>query len=317
MIRFLQPWWLLALLPVAGVAAAYVWRQWRRRSDAVRFSNTDLLRRLAPAGLGRRRHLAPAAFLLALVALTGALARPAVDRPEPVERATVVLAIDVSLSMAATDVAPSRLRAAQEAAIGFVAELPSHHQLGVVAFAGAAQVMVPPNTDREAAVGAIRALELAEATATGEAVFASLDAIRTGSAELDNGEVVPARILLLTDGYRTYGRSTEDAGAAAAEAGVPVYTVAFGTDDGVVDISGQLHRVPVDRASMARLAEMTGGRFYEAATAGELAEVYEDMGSAIGYRMVPRELAQGVLAVALLLGLAAGAVSLRYTPRLP
>ena len=317
MIRFLQPWWLLVMLPVAGVAAGYLWRQWRRRADAVRFSNTELLRRIAPAGLGWRRHLAPAAFLLALVALTGALARPAMDRTEPVERANIVLAIDVSLSMAATDVAPSRIEAAQQAATGFVEVLPATHHLGVVAFAGSASVLVPLGTDRSAAVRAIDGLRLAEATSTGEAVFASLDAIRAAPSGGVVDEVIPGRILLLTDGYRTFGRSTEEAGAAAAEAGVPVYTVAFGTDSGVVDIAGQLHRVPVDRMSMARLAEITGGRFYEAATLAELAEVYEEMGSAVGYRTVPWELTHGVLAAGLLLALAAGTVSLRFTSRLP
>jgi Ca-activated chloride channel homolog len=240
-----------------------------------------------------------------------------VDRPEPVERATVMLAIDVSLSMAATDVAPSRIEAAQHAAIDFTEQLPPNHQLGLVAFAGTAHVLVSPGTDREAVVSTIEALELAEATATGEAVFVSLDAIQAVAATQDDDAVVPARILLLTDGYRTYGRSTEEAGAAAAEAGVPVYTVAFGTDEGMVDIGGQLHRVPVDRQSMAALAEVTGGQFYEAASAAELSQVYQDMGSAIGYRMVPRELTQGFLAAALLLALAAGAVSLRFTPRLP
>ena len=315
MIRFLQPWWLLALVPVAAVGAGYLWRQWRRRVHAVRFSNTELLRRIAPAGLGRRRHLAPAAFLLALAVLTAGMARPAVDRPEPVERATVMLAIDVSLSMAAEDVPPTRIEAAQRAAIEFIERAPPGHQLGIVAFAGSARVLVPPGDDRQAAVRAIETLELAEATATGEAVFTSLEAIQ---AVPDDGvEEAPASILLLTDGYRTYGRSTEEAGAAAAEQEVPVYTVAFGTDHGTVEIGGRLHRVPVDRGSMARLAEVTGGRFYEAATAEELAEVYDDMGTAIGFRMVPREVTQGFLAVALLLALAAGALSLRWTPRLP
>jgi Ca-activated chloride channel family protein len=131
------------------------------------------------------------------------------------------------------------------------------------------------------------------------------------------GGAVPARILLLTDGYRTYGRSTEEAGVAAAGASVPVYTVAFGTDQGRVQIGGQVHRVPVDRAAMATLAEVTGGRFYQAATAQELSEVYQDMGSAIGYRSVPREITQWHLAGALLLVLVAGALSLRWSSRLP
>lgn len=316
-IRFLAPAWLLALLPVAAVAAWYGWRQWRKRAYAVRFTNVELLRTLAPAGLGWRRHVAAGAFLLALVALTGAMARPAVDREEPVERATIILAIDVSLSMDSDDVPPTRLAAAQQAAIQFAQDLPPEHNLGLVSFARTASVLVPPGTDRAAVVQAIEGLVLAEATATGEAVFTSLAAIEAAAAEEAEDEVVPARILLLTDGYRTYGRSTEEAAAAAAEAEVPVYTVAFGTDEGTVEIGGQLHRVPVDRQSMAALAEVTGGQFYEAATAAELSAVYEDMGSAIGYRMVPRELTQGVLAVALLLALVAGAVSLRFTPRLP
>src|SRR5262245_58162577 len=119
MIRFLQPWWLLSLLPVFAIAGAYVWRQWRRRAYAVRFTNVELLRTLAPNGLGWRKHLAAGAFLLALVALGSAMARPATDTKEPLERATVMLAIDVSLSMEADDVKPNRLAAAQDAAKEF------------------------------------------------------------------------------------------------------------------------------------------------------------------------------------------------------
>jgi Ca-activated chloride channel family protein len=316
MIRFLQPWWLLALLPVAAVAAGYVWRQWRRRVHAVRFSNLELLRRIAPAGLGWRRHVAAAAFVLALVALSTGMARPAVDRELPIERATIMLAIDVSLSMEANDVAPTRLEAAQAAAVQFAGELPPEHNLGLVAFARSANVMVPPGTDREAVVRGIESLVLAEATATGEAVFTSLDAIRTVPADGAEGPP-PARILLLTDGYRTYGRSVEEAGTAAAEANVPVSTVAFGTDDGVVDIAGQLYRVPVDRDSMAALAESTGGQYYEAESLAELTAVYEDMGSSVGHRLVPQEITQWYLGGALALALLAGTFSLLWTPRLP
>lgn len=316
MIGFLQPWWLLGLLPVAAVAGWYLWRQLHRRSYAVRFTNVDLLRRVAPAGLGWRRHLAAAAFLLALVALTTAMARPAVDREEPVERATIILAIDVSLSMEAEDVSPNRMEAAQQAAIQFTEQLPAEHNVGIVAFARAANVVVPPTTDRSETVRAIENLVLAEATATGEAVFTSLEAIRMVPADGAQGPP-PARILLLTDGYRTYGRSVEAAAQAAAEANVPVSTVAFGTDYGVVDIGGQLHRVPVDRDSMSMLAEGTGGRYYEAESLEQLTAVYEDMGSSIGHRMVPYEVTQWYLGAALLLGLLAGAFSLLWTSRLP
>jgi Ca-activated chloride channel family protein len=315
MIRFLQPWWLLALLPVLAVAAGYAWRQWRRRAHAVRFSNLELLRRIAPAGLGWRRHAPAVAFLLALVALSAAMARPAVDRQEPVERATIILAIDVSLSMEAEDVEPSRLEAAQQAAVEFARQLPAAHNLGLVAFARTANVLVPPTTDRAAVVRGIESLVLAEATATGEAVFTGLDAIRTVPSD-GAPEPPPARILLLTDGFRTYGRSMEDAAAAAAAANVPVSTVAFGTDRGVVEIAGQLYRVPVDRESMATMAETTGGQYYEADSLAELTAVYEDMGSSVGHRTVPREITQWYLAGALLLALLAGGLSLRWTSRL-
>jgi Ca-activated chloride channel family protein len=316
MIRFLQPWWLLGLLPVAAVAAGYLWRQWRRRVHAVRFTNVELLRRIAPRGLGWRRHLAAAAFVLALVALSTGMARPAVDREEPIERATIMLAIDVSLSMEANDVAPTRVEAAQQAAIQFVEQLPPTHNLGLVSFARSANVLVPPGTDREAVIRGIQGLVLAEATATGEAVFTCLDAIRTVPANGADGPP-PARILLLTDGYRTYGRAVEEAATAASEANVPVSTVAFGTDDGVVDIAGQLYRVPVDRESMATLAETTGGQYYEADSLAELTAVYEDMGSSVGRRTVPREITQWYLGGALALALLAGTLSLLWTPRLP
>src|SRR4051812_10571353 len=148
MIRFLQPWWLLSLLPVLAVAGAYVWRQFRRRNYAIRFTNVDLLRTLAPRGLGWRRHASAGAFLLTLVTLGVATARPSVDQKEPLERATIMLAIDVSLSMQATDVAPTRLQAAQEAAETFVKELPPTYNVGLVSFAKSANVVVSPTKDR-------------------------------------------------------------------------------------------------------------------------------------------------------------------------
>jgi Ca-activated chloride channel family protein len=316
MIRFLEPWWLLALLPVVTVAAVYVWRQFRRRQYAMRFTNVDLLRTLAPKGLGWRRHVSAAAFLLSLFILASAMARPSVDKEEPLERATVMLAIDVSLSMEADDVAPNRIEAAQEAAKAFVKELPPTYNLGLVSFAKSANVLVSPTKDRSEVITAIDGLTLAEATATGEAVFTSLDAIRSVPADGADG-APPARIVLLSDGYRTSGRSIEDAANAASSANVPVSTIAFGTDTGVVDIRGNLQRVPVDRLSLQQLAEKTKGFFYEAASVSELKKVYEDMGSSIGHRVEPREVTQWYAGVALLLALGAAAASLLWTSRLP
>jgi Ca-activated chloride channel family protein len=316
MIRFLEPWWLLTLLPVFVMAGAYVWRQFRKRNYAMRFTNVDLLRTLAPKGLGWRRHISAAAFLLMLGALAAATARPSVDTEQPLERATVMLAIDVSLSMQADDVAPSRIEAAQEAAKAFVSELPGTYNLGLVSFAKAANVLVPPTKDRSAVIAGIDGLTLAEATATGEAVFTSLDAIRSVPSDGADG-APPARIVLLSDGYRTSGRSIEDAATAASQANVPVSTIAFGTDTGVVDIRGSVQRVPVDRLSLQELAENTKGYFYEAASVSELKQVYEDMGSSIGHRTEPREVTQWYAATGLLLGLIGAAMSLLWTSRLP
>jgi Ca-activated chloride channel homolog len=316
MVRFLEPWWLLALLPVLAIAAAYIWRQLRRRSYAIRFTNVELLSTLAPKGLGWRRHAAAAAFLLSLTALATAMARPAIDTEQPLERATVMLAIDVSLSMQADDVAPNRIQAAQEAAKQFVDELPESFNVGLVAFAKSANVLVSPTKDRPAVVQAIDGLTLAEATATGEAVFTCLEAIRSVPTDGAQG-APPARIVLLSDGYRTSGRSVEEAGAAAAAANVPVSTIAFGTDAGQVEINGQVQRVPVDRFALAELAETTNGFFYEAASVAELKQVYEDMGSSIGFRVEPREVTQWYAGVALLFALCAGAMSLLWTSRLP
>jgi Ca-activated chloride channel family protein len=315
MIRFMDPGWLAALLPVLTLAGLYVWRQRTRAHTAIRFSNLELLKSLAPRGIGWRRYLPAGVFLLGMFTLVLSLARPTAELEQPLERATVVLAIDVSLSMEAADVEPSRLEAAQIAAKAFVRELPEEYNLGLVSFARTAQVLVSPGKDRQPVLDALDALTLAEATATGEAVFTALESIRAVDPASD-GELVPARILLLSDGFRTYGRPVEDAAAAAAEADIPVSTVAFGTDDGVVDIAGEVQRVPVDRVALAGLAEATGGFFYEAASADELKRVYDDMGSSLGQRLVPVELTRWFAAVALLLTLLSGAFSLMWTPRI-
>jgi Ca-activated chloride channel family protein len=263
-----------------------------------------------------RRHASAVGLLLGLALLALALARPAVDAREPLERATIMLALDVSLSMQAQDVQPSRIQAAQSAAKEFVTQLPATFNVGLVAFAKSANVVVPPTKDHDMVISAIDGLALAEATATGEAVFASLDAISAVPADGADG-LPPARIVLLSDGYRTSGRAVEEAAAAAANANVPVSTIAFGTDEGEIEINGALQRVPVDRTALAELAESTHGIYYEAITSEGLAKVYEDMGSSIGYRIKSKEISQYFVGAGLLLALAAASLSLMWTSRLP
>ena len=317
MITFLQPWWLLAVLPVLAAAAAYAWWQWRRNAVAKRFSNVELLR-AAPHGWGRRRHLSAAALLLSMLALATAMAVPSIETREPVERATIILTIDVSLSMQAIDVTPSRLVAAQEAAKTFVDELPASYNLGLVSFSDTAAVLVSPSKDRHSVTAAIDRLQLGEATATGEAVFTALQAI---AAVPPDGAAAPppALILLLSDGYRTYGRSIEEAAQLAAAANVPVSTIAFGTDKGTIElgIGGQVQPVPVDRHALSTLAELTRGKYYEAASRDDLRRVYEDVGSSIGYRTVPREVWVWWVGAGLLFALTAAGLSLLWTSRLP
>ena len=317
MIRFLSPLWLLGVLPVLGLAGVYVWRQRRRQAFAVRFSNVDLLRAVAPGGIGPYRRHAPAlALVLSLFILALGMARPSIDGREPLERATVMVALDVSLSMMSDDVAPSRMQAAQAAAKNFVDQLPGQFNVGLVSFAKTANVVVSPTKDHAAVVSAIDGLQLAEATATGEAVFTCLDAIAGVPADGAEG-APPARIVLLSDGYRTFGRSIEDAAAAASTAKVPVSTIAFGTDEGTVNINGSHQRVPVDRQALEQLAESTQGFFYEAATAEALTQVYEDMGSSIGYKTVAKEIGRWFMGIGLLFALAAAGLSLLWTSRLP
>lgn len=316
MITFLAAHWLLLLIAVAALAGGYLFVALRRRTYAVRFTNLALLRSVAPRGPGWRRHVAAVAFLLSLLALVTAMARPSTFVKVPRERATVMIALDVSLSMMATDVSPSRVAAAKAAAKQFVDELPKTFNVGLVSFAGTASVVVSPTKDHSQLKTAIDGLQLDESTATGEAVFAALTALAAVPPDGARGPA-PGRIVLLSDGFRTAGRSNDAAADAARESKVPVSTIAFGTDDGSVELQGQLVPVPVDRDALQQLAEATAGRYYAAASGKELREVYKDLGSSIGFRRVPREITTWFLGLGLMLGFAAGAMSLVWTSRLP
>jgi Ca-activated chloride channel homolog len=236
----------------------------------------------------------------------------------PREKATVIMAVDVSLSMKATDIEPDRFRAMQKAAKEFVDVLPERINLGLVSFAGTATTLVPPTTDRAQVEGAIDNLDLAEATAIGEAVFTSLTAIENFQSSLsgDDQKSAPARIVLLSDGQTTVGREDTQAIDAARAAGVPVSTIAFGTDYGTLDLDGETVPVPVDRDSLEQIADQTGGSFSEAASASELEQVYSDLGSQIGYTTEPQDVSYWFVRFGVLFALIGAALSLLWTNRL-
>lgn len=312
---FLAPERLWLLLGPAALAAWFLVAVVRARSRAVMFADVALLDRIAPDRPGWRRLVPAAAFLLGVAALVVAFARPVGAVRVPRERATVVLAVDVSLSMEAEDVPPSRLDAAKRAAKEFVRLAPKELRIGLVPFAGVALPGVPPTTDRTSLVAAIDGLGLGEGTAVGEAIFAALELVEVTKA--DPGDEVPAAVVLLSDGTTTMGRPPEDAARAAAEAGVPVHTISFGTPDGEIVYEGEVVPVPPDEASLQAIAEATGGRFSTAATAEELRRILDDVGSEVAYVTEPRELWEYVLAVAIVLLVVAGGTAVVEMAALP
>jgi Ca-activated chloride channel family protein len=313
---FHSPWALLLLVPVVAMAAAYLVLQRRRRRYAVRFASLPMLEKVAPEGPGWRRHAPAVVFVLVLLTLGFAAGRPEVDVRVPHERATVIVAIDVSQSMQATDVSPNRLDAARDAARAFIGELPESFNVGVVTFSGSTSVLAAPTTDHDDVVARLQGLTLADSTAIGEAVYTSLGQVAAMAREAGEADV-PARVVLLSDGSNTRGRDPQAAARAAAEAGVPVSTIAYGTAGGTIENQGRSIAVPVDHESLAELAETSGGQAYTAESGEELAAVYDDIGSAIGWRTEPREITPYLAALALLLALGAGAMSLRWFARLP
>ena len=313
---FLAPQRLWLLLAVAALLVAYVVLQRRRPAYALRFTELDLLASLVPRHAAWRRHVPAALLLVSLTALTTAFARPQADVQVPRERATVVVALDTSISMEATDVAPDRIGAARESAATFIAGLPDRFNVGLVSFSGTASIVVQPTKDHELVVSAVRSLELGPSTAIGEAVFAALAAIQSVPGEPDQ-EPPPARIVLLSDGTNTVGRDVSLAAEAAVDAGVPVSTIAYGTPDGVVQVQGQLIPVPVDGPALERLAEATGGSAFTAQSGEELSEVYDDIGTQVGTTTERREITAAVTGVALALAIGAAVASLVWGARLP
>lgn len=301
----------LALLPL--LVLAYVWSERRRRASQAQFGNPALLTNLVDRRPGRLRHLPLVVLLLGLAAMIVGVARPHATVNVPREEATVVLAIDTSRSMKATDVEPTRLEAAREAALEFVAEVPEKFRVGVVSFSTRAAVAVPPTDDRALVEEALALLTPGEGTAIGDAVALSLE---IAQPVVEEGEELPPRsILLISDGTQDGGRvQPTEAIRQAQEQGVPVHAILLGTPAGVVEetLPGGFRRViqvPPSPETLEQLAAGTGGELFTALDTEALSRVYEDLGSRLGTREAPREITDVFAAGAALLLLVGGTLS--------
>jgi Ca-activated chloride channel homolog len=321
--------WPLALWGLAVVVLAllaYLIVQRRRRRYVVRFTNVELLENIVPSFPRWRRHVPAALTLLSLAALVVGLARPQVAIAVPREEATVILAMDSSGSMTATDVKPDRMAAARQAASSFVEGLPEGFQVGVVSFSNEADVVVPPTDDRDEALDGLASLRADNGTALGDAIARSVDLGQTVVDEEEresSGDETPLIVLLLSDGANTTGDYEPlEAAQKAADANVPIYTVALGTDEGTVDFPDgyggtQTIRVPPDPETLAAVAEQTGGRFFEAADEDALQSVYDEIGSQVGVEEKQRELTVAFTAAGAVLLLLGAALSTLWFARLP
>lgn len=342
--------WLLLLVPI--LVGAYV-ALLRRKKIAVRFADLGIVKQAIGPGQAMRRHLPPALFLLALIAAIFAIARPSALVTLPSEGRTIVLAIDVSLSMRASDILPSRIVAAQAAARDFVQQVPGDVKVAIVTFAGTALLVQPPTRDREELVAAIDRFQLQRHTAIGSGIIVSLATIfpdeginlesvvfgnnfgpRDGARKLPSergpilkvekketkivppGSFTSAAIILLTDGRRTTGPDPLDAARMAADHGVRVFTVGFGTTTGApIDIDGMSIFMRFDEAALKGIAGITAAEYYHAASAADLKSIYENLNTRFALERRETEISALVTALAAVLAVAAGSLSLLWFGR--
>lgn len=288
--------WTLALLPVLIIAYLIVLRLKGR--VALRFTNTGVLGRVVGSQRRWTRHLFVAMSLASLVVLGLAYANPLGVEKQPRERATVVMVVDTSLSMSAEDVSPNRLDAAKQAAAQFMYELPDSYNVAVVSMSGKPSIAIPPTTDRGATERAIAALELGDGTAIGDAITTALKAADQ-APKGDDDKSAPAMIVMLSDGTNTEGSSPTDAARAAEERKVPIFTIAYGTQNGFVDVDGKRENVAPDTKTLQTLAQSTGGKAVDADNASSLKSAYKEIGSVIGYEDVKKPITATYAAVAL------------------
>jgi Ca-activated chloride channel homolog len=318
-VRFAQPLVLVALVAVPLLAVLWTVNDRRRRESGARFSSLALLPNLAPQQPGRLRYVPVALLLLALTAMIVGAARPHAHISVPRKEATVVLAIDVSRSMTAKDVAPSRLDAARNAGDAFLAEVPSTYSVALVAFASRAFVAVPPTTDHALVRTGLSGLAPGEGTAIGDAIVLAAQLGQKQKAR--TGVVPPTTVLVISDGARDGGRTAPLTAARRAKAlGVTVSTVLVGTPSGVVTktlVGGfqEQIRVPPSPGTLQQVARATGGRFFRARTSAVLSQVYAHLATRVGHRTVDREVTDLFAAGSIIALLASGALSMFWFRR--
>jgi Ca-activated chloride channel family protein len=319
-VRFAQPFALLALLAVPLLVGLWLVNERRRQASATRFSSLALLPNLLPRRPGRLRYVPPALLLLALTAMIVGAARPHTHLSIPRKEATVVLAIDVSRSMTAKDVNPSRLDAARKAGDAFLAKVPRTYNVALVAFGSRAFLAVPPTTDHALVRTGLAGLTSGEGTALGDAILLSAQLGRRQKAR--EGVVPPTTVLLISDGAQQGGRTAPLAAAKRAKAlNVTVSTVLVGTPKGIVTTQlvggyqAQI-RVPPSPGTLQAVAHATGGEFFRARTSTALNRVYEHLATRVGHRTVDREVTDLFAAGSIVVLFAAGALSMLWFRRI-
>ena len=321
---FDHAWYFIFLLVVLVLVGLYIAAQLARQRRVLRFANMELLESVAPQRPNRWRHLPAVLLVVSLVLFTIAMAGPTRDVRIPRNRAVVMLVIDVSQSMRATDIEPNRLAAAQVAAKQFADELTAGINLGLIAYAGTATVLVSPTTNRDATKQAIDKLQVADRTATGEGIFTALQAIATVGAVIGGGDTPPpARIVLFSDGKETVPSNPDNpkgaytAARTAKDQGVPISTISFGTPYGYVEINNQRQPVPVDDETMKKVAQLSGGQSYSASNLSELKGVYSTLQQQIGYETIRGDASTGWLRLGSLVLALAALAALLINRRLP
>jgi Ca-activated chloride channel family protein len=322
-VSFASPYVLLLLLALPVLVGLYAGEQQRRRRAAEAFAVQRMQPSVAPRRPRWRRHLPMLAFLFAMVVLIAAAARPERTVATPIERASIMLATDVSGSMTATDVQPNRLVAAKQAARAFLEKVPARVNVGVMAFNQTPTVLASPTTDRNAARDAIAQMKPSGGTASGEAIATAVTALRA-SPKTQAGakqQAAPAAIVLLSDGKSTSGRSAVQAAQAAGTAGIRVYTVALGTDSGTITVprkggGTQTQPVPPDPQALAQIAQASGGTTFTASTTEGLSQVYEKLGSQLAHKNTKKEITAEFAGGGLALLLLGGVMSLGWFGRL-